>query len=51
MPIRQDFGHQMQAMFDKDLAASRTIVLDAWEQRPLGDHMKEIAARMWGYWL
>jgi cardiolipin synthase len=41
----------MQAMFDADLAASRTIALDTWDQRPLGDRMKEFAARIWGYWL
>jgi cardiolipin synthase len=49
--LGQDFGRQMQAMFDADLAASRTIGLDAWEQRPLGDRMKEFAARLWKYWL
>jgi cardiolipin synthase len=49
--LGQDFGRQMQAMFDADLAASRTIALDTWDQRPLGDRMKEFAARIWGYWL
>jgi cardiolipin synthase len=49
--LGQDFGRQMQAMFDTDLAASRTISLEAWEQRPLGDRMKEFAARLWEYWL
>jgi cardiolipin synthase len=49
--LGQEFGHQMQAMFDADIAASRTIGLEAWEQRPLGDRMKEFAASLWRYWL
>ena len=38
----------MQAMFDADLAASTPITLADWEQRPLGDRLKEIAARVVG---
>jgi cardiolipin synthase A/B len=46
-----DFGSQMQSMFDADLAAATQVTLENWERRPLGDRIKEIAARMWGYWL
>ena len=31
-----EFGHQVQAMFDKDLAASDAITLERWQSRP--DH-------------
>ena len=41
--LGQEFGAQMQAMFDADLAASDPITLDAWNQRPLGPRLKELA--------
>lgn len=46
-----DFGHQMQAMFDKDLAASHLITLEQWQKRPLDVRLKELFARIWEYWL
>ena len=46
-----EFAAQMQAMFDADLAASTAITLEKWEQRPLDDRAKEMAARLWQYWL
>ncbi len=46
-----DFGRQVQAMFDKDLAASREITLVDWEKRPLEFRVKESFARLWEYWL
>ena len=49
--LGQAFGAQMQAMFDADLAASTPVTLADWEQRPLGDRLKETVARAWAYWL
>ncbi len=46
-----EFGAQVQAMFDKDLAASEAITLEQWERRPLHLRIKEQAARLWEYWL
>ena len=46
-----DFGREMRAMFDADLAASRQVTLDAWQRRPLGSRLKELFGRMWQYWL
>ncbi len=46
-----DFGRQVQAMFDKDLAASKEINLADWERRPLELRIKESFARLWEYWL
>jgi cardiolipin synthase len=45
--LGQEFGAQMRAMFEKDLAASNAITLEDWERRPFGDHLKETIARMW----
>jgi cardiolipin synthase len=49
--LGQVFGAQMRAMFDRDLATSNSITLDQWAQRPIGDRLKEAAARVWEYWL
>ncbi len=46
-----DFGAQMQSMFDADIAASNNITLEAWDRRPIADHVREMSARAWAYWL
>ncbi len=46
-----EFAAQMNAMFEKDLAASAEITRDAWHSRPLLARLKEKAARVWVYWL
>jgi cardiolipin synthase len=46
-----DFGAQMHAMFDADLAQSDPITLERWRQRPVLDRLKETASRVWEYWL
>jgi cardiolipin synthase len=45
------FGTQVQAMFDKDLAASDAITLEQWQHRPVTTRLKEAFARAWEYWL
>ena len=46
-----DFGQQVQAMFDKDLAASEEITLEKWQSRPLDLRIRETFSRIWEYWL
>jgi len=46
-----EFGAQLQALFDKDLAASDAIDLDQWRRRALDLRLKEWFARIWEYWL
>ena len=46
-----EFGSQVQAMFDKDLAASDAVDLAQWERRPIEMRVKEQFARAWEYWL
>ena len=41
------FGALMQAMFEKDLAASNAITLEQWNRRSIGMRLQEIAARFW----
>ena len=46
-----DFGVQMRAMFDADLAASEPVRLAQWQDRPLASRLKEMLGRLWQYWL
>ena len=46
-----EFGHQVQAMFDNDLAASDAITLERWQSRPFSLRLKERLAHAWEYWL
>jgi cardiolipin synthase len=49
--LGQDFGTQMQTLFEKDLASSNLITLEAWRNRSIGARIKEKAARLWARWL
>ena len=46
-----DFGRQMEALFQEDLKGSVRIEPDTWARRPIDVRMKEMAARIWEYWL
>jgi cardiolipin synthase len=46
-----DFGAQLQAMFDRDLAGSDSVTLQAWHDRSLLLRASELFARLWEYWL
>jgi len=46
-----DFGAKMRAAFERDLAVSQPITLEAWERRPISTRAKEMFARLWEYWL
>ena len=46
-----DFGRQMQAMFERDLREAVRVDPAQWARRPLDVRAKEIAARIWEYWL
>lgn len=44
--LGQDFGAQMQAMFEDDLRDARRITLEQWRQRPLGDRLQQGVGRL-----
>ena len=46
-----EFGAQVQAMFDRDLAASDEVEPNAWSQRGLAPRLKEWFGGLWAYWL
>ena len=49
--LSPEFGGQMNAMFEKDLAKSSQITLESWRNRSLIMRVKEQSARIWVYWL
>jgi cardiolipin synthase len=46
-----EFGDRMRAAFNRDVAQSRQITLEQWQNRSLGTRLKERFARVWQYWL
>jgi cardiolipin synthase A/B len=46
-----EFGTAMENAFAEDLHHSVEITAEKWDQRPLGDRLKEWAARRIEYWL
>ncbi len=46
-----EFGAQVQAMFDLDLAGSRQILTREWQRRAWHLRLQESFARLWEYWL
>jgi cardiolipin synthase A/B len=46
-----EFGDQLQAMFQRDLAESDAIVLEQWQRRTLDLRLQEVFASAWEYWL
>jgi len=49
--LGQEFGAQMQALFEKDLESSKGITLKEWRKRSFGARIKERASRLWAHWL
>jgi cardiolipin synthase A/B len=49
--LGQDFGAQMQAMYERDLESSKQITLEDWRKRSIVARVKERAARFWARFL
>lgn len=49
--LGNDFGQHMRAAFDADLAASKQVTLEQWQQRSPVQRIKEQFGRLWQYWL
>jgi cardiolipin synthase len=47
----EGFGLAMESAFEEDLSHSTELTSEQWEQRTLGDRIKEWAARRFEYWL
>jgi len=49
--LGSEFGQQVHAMFERDLAASDAVTLAQWHRRTLDLRVKEWLSRLWEYWL
>src|SRR5688500_1869392 len=49
--LGREFAREMQAMFERDVAASNPIDAEQWKRRPFHFRLQELAARLWEYWL
>jgi len=49
--LGKEFGEKMRAAFERDLAVSEQVTLEAWQRRPVTTRAKEVFARLWEYWL
>ncbi|SFM38548.1 cardiolipin synthase [Nitrosomonas communis] len=49
--LGQDFGTQMQTLFENDLKYSKLITLEEWRQRSISTRILESAGRLWAQWL
>jgi len=49
--LGSEFGAKMREAFERDLAASNHITLEAWRSRGIGTRAKEWFGRLWEYWL
>jgi cardiolipin synthase len=46
-----DFAHELEALFQRDIAAADEITSEAWGARGLGSRIKELFSLMWAYYL
>ena len=49
--LGSEFGDQMRAAFEHDVAQSEQITLEQWRNRSVVLRLKERFARLWQYWL
>jgi cardiolipin synthase len=46
-----DTASQVQALLQRDMADSRQILLQHWQDRSLEERVRELRARLWQYWM
>jgi cardiolipin synthase len=49
--LGEDFGQQMEAMFQRDLQASVPVTLETWRERPIHRRLKQWLGRLFERWL
>jgi len=46
-----DTAAQVEALLQRDMAASAPVTLQAWERRSMDERLNEFEARLWEYWM
>ena len=49
--LGSSMARELEALFERDLAASYEVTREAWAARGLGSRLKEVFARAWAYFL
>ena len=49
--LGSDTAGQMEALLQRDFAASIPVTMEAWHERPFGERLHELEARVWQYWM
>jgi cardiolipin synthase len=49
--LGDDFGAEMEAMFQNDVADAEAVTMKNWSDRSLSLRMKQWFSRIWSYWL
>jgi cardiolipin synthase A/B len=49
--VSRDFGQALEAVFERDLQASRELTLPEWRHRGVMPRLKESLSRLFSYWL
>ncbi len=49
--LGHDAAAQVEAVMQRFMAAAHEVDLAQWHRRPLMEHMREIQARVWQYWM
>ncbi len=49
--LGSDTAGQMEALLQRDFAASIPVTMEAWHERSLGERLHELEARVWQYWM
>lgn len=49
--VSRDVGQRMEDVFQRDAKAARQITRKEWENRSVWQRLKEMGAKMFGYWL
>lgn len=49
--LGSDFGDEMEAMFENDVAEGTLITAEAWSHRPLTARLRQWFSSIWAYWL
>ena len=49
--LGSETADQVEAVLQRDMRLSAPITLQAWRDRPLGERIDELEARVWQYWM
>jgi len=49
--LGSDTASQVEALLQRDMAASAAVTLEAWQRRAFSERLHELKAQVWEYWM